>query len=341
MDHPIFTESVRRIREWLGPTGLEPVQQEVLERLVHSSGDLAIAPDLSFSPHACAVGMAALASGAVILTDTAMAAAAVAPLARRTFANPVRSVLDWAPELAPPGGTRTAEGMGAALAACPGAVVLIGSAPTALERLLELSLRPALVIGMPVGFVGVAESKRHLAASDLPQIRLEGSKGGAGLVAAACNALLRRAWLERPPSGSSQGAAPAALLALRAPVSVGELIDKLTILTIKSERIADSARLSNVCRELEALAREAERAQVGYPEGALACLGQALLEVNRQLWDVEDALRRCERDGEFGSGFVGLARSVYRLNDERAALKRRINAASGSALVEEKSYAAT
>jgi len=82
-------------------------------------------------------------------------------------------------------------------------VVLIGSAPTALELLLErvatgaLATAPALVIGMPVGFVGVAESKRHLAASDLPQIRLEGSRGGAGLVAAAANALLRHAWLDR------------------------------------------------------------------------------------------------------------------------------------------------
>ena len=83
-----------------------------------------------------------------------------------------------------------------------GAVVLIGSAPTALERLLDLVASnrvaaPSLVIGMPVGFVGVAESKRHLAASGLSQIRLEGSKGGAGLVAAAVNALLRRAWLDQ------------------------------------------------------------------------------------------------------------------------------------------------
>jgi precorrin-8X/cobalt-precorrin-8 methylmutase len=79
--------------------------------------------------------------------------------------------------------------------------VLIGSAPTALELLLERvaagAAAPALVIGMPVGFVGVAESKRHLAVSGLPQIRLEGSRGGAGLVAAAVNALLRRAWLDR------------------------------------------------------------------------------------------------------------------------------------------------
>jgi precorrin-8X/cobalt-precorrin-8 methylmutase len=83
----------------------------------------------------------------------------------------------------------------------PPAVVLVGSAPTALEVLLELVAAgrvpaPALVIGMPVGFVGVAESKRHLAASGMAHIRLEGSKGGAGLVAAACNALLRAGWLQ-------------------------------------------------------------------------------------------------------------------------------------------------
>ena len=89
--------------------------------------------------------------------------------------------------------------MAQALCDLPGAVVLIGSAPTALEVLLEAvhsgAPAPALVIGMPVGFVGVAESKRHLAASGLAQIRLDGSRGGAGLVAAALNALLRRAWL--------------------------------------------------------------------------------------------------------------------------------------------------
>ncbi len=202
LDHPIFRESVRRIRGWLGPTGLVGVEQELLERLVHSSGDLALAADLRLGQGACAAGMAALAAGAPILTDTAMAAAAVAPMARRTFVNPVHSVLAWAPAAAPAGGTRAAAGMARALAAHPGAVVLVGSAPTALECLLELTSSgavpaPALVIGMPVGFVGVAESKRHLAASALAQIRLEGSRGGAGLVAAAANALLRRAWLDQ------------------------------------------------------------------------------------------------------------------------------------------------
>lgn len=222
LDHPIFSESIRRIRVLLAEqaatnpalvalcAGLTPLERDVLERCIHSSGDAAIAVDLRFSPGSCVAGVAALAAGAPILTDTAMAAAAVAPMARRTFANRVACVLDWAPATAPEGSTRTAAGMAAALReltpaadqpADQPAVVLIGSAPTALEVLLERVAAgayppPALVIGMPVGFVGVAESKRHLAVSGLAQIRLEGSKGGAGLVAAACNALLRAAWLQ-------------------------------------------------------------------------------------------------------------------------------------------------
>ena len=205
-DHPIFSESLRLIRDLPGTAAalapLSTLQQDVLLRLIHSSGDPELAGHLRFGPGACEAALAALAAGAPILTDTAMAAAAVAPMARRTFANQVRSVLEWAPERAPVGSTRTAVGMAAALAsqAQPG-VVLIGSAPTALEVLLELVAAktmpaPALVIGMPVGFVGVAQSKRHLAESGLVHIRLEGSKGGAGLVAAACNALLRSAWLQ-------------------------------------------------------------------------------------------------------------------------------------------------
>lgn len=204
-DHPIFLESLRRIRGWLGDTALEGVEREVLERMVHSAGDLSLVSDLRFQAPApggpCGPALAALAAAAPILTDTAMAAAAVAPMARRTFANPVHSVLSWAPAQAPPGGTRAAAGMAIALERHPGAVVLVGSAPTALECLLDRveagMAPPVLVVGMPVGFVGVAESKRRLAASGLAQIRLEGSRGGAALVAAAVNALLRRAWLDR------------------------------------------------------------------------------------------------------------------------------------------------
>ena len=201
MDHPIFVESIKQIRDLLGPTGLPLLEQEVLERLIHSSGDPLLAPQLRFSPGACRDAAKALASGAVILTDTEMAAAAVAPMAARTFNNKVQTVLNWAPAVAPPGQTRTALGMASALKLYPAAVVLIGSAPTALELLLDKvddgDAEPVLVIGMPVGFVGVADSKRRLARSGLPQIRLEGSRGGAGLSAAAVNAILRRAWLDQ------------------------------------------------------------------------------------------------------------------------------------------------
>ena len=210
-DHPIFSESIRLIRAALADPqashsfalqSLQPLEQEVVLRLVHSSGDLTLAADVRFSEGACEAGLRAMTAGATILTDTAMAAAAVAPMAGRTFQNAVYSVLDWAPAKAPAGSTRAAAGMERALQEYPGAVVLVGSAPTALELLLDqvaagLTPTPALVIGMPVGFVGVAESKRHLAESGLPQIRLEGSRGGAGLVGAAANALLRRAWLDQ------------------------------------------------------------------------------------------------------------------------------------------------
>ena len=197
-DHPIFTESIRRIRDALGHTGLEPLQERVLERMVHSSGDLTIGERLAFTPGACECGITALRQGCLVLTDTEMAAAAVRPMARRTLGVSVRCLLDHAPAEAPMGSTRTALGMRAAWDAfsglTPAPVLLIGSAPTALEELLRLvaagSPGPSLVIGMPVGFVGVAESKKHLENSALNQIRLDGTRGGAGLVAAALNALL-------------------------------------------------------------------------------------------------------------------------------------------------------
>ena len=93
-DHPIFTESIRRIRAALGDTGLPPLQQQVLERLVHSSGDLSLGTLLRFSEGACEQGLAALKQGAPILTDTAMAAAAVAPMAQRTLGTAVHTVLE-------------------------------------------------------------------------------------------------------------------------------------------------------------------------------------------------------------------------------------------------------
>ena len=126
-----------------------------------------------------------------------------------------------------------------------------------------------------------------------------------------------------------------ALQDILVPISVGELMDKLTILEIKSERINNPSQLNNIVQELEALR--------AVPLGDIDCtmldkLKAELKRVNARLWDVEDAIRDCDARGDFGGSFIELARAVYRLNDERARLKKAINLASGSRLFEEKSY---
>ncbi len=125
-------------------------------------------------------------------------------------------------------------------------------------------------------------------------------------------------------------------MSVMAPVSWGELLDKYTILVIKSERLADPAQAANVRRELEALGPLRARAVAGSPE--VARCETDLQNVNTALWEVEDAIRDCERGQDFGPRFVALARSVYRHNDQRAQIKREINQLLGSGLVEEKSY---
>ena len=123
---------------------------------------------------------------------------------------------------------------------------------------------------------------------------------------------------------------------LAAPCSLGELIDKITILRIKAERIGEKEKLANVRRELALLER---LAQEDGASGPIDLLTDQLAAVNARLWAIEDAIRACEREGDFGPRFVELARSVYSENDTRAAIKRAINTLASSALVEEKSYA--
>lgn len=120
------------------------------------------------------------------------------------------------------------------------------------------------------------------------------------------------------------------------PVSPGELLDKLTILDIKSRRIADPVKRDNVARERRLLRDVARTSLPETPE--LASLHARLARVNEALWEVEDDLRDAEARSRFDESFIALARSVYRLNDERAALKREINMTLGSRLIEEKSY---
>jgi hypothetical protein len=122
------------------------------------------------------------------------------------------------------------------------------------------------------------------------------------------------------------------------PISPGELLDKITILRIKAARITDGAKLANVRLELELLERTWRQAGAAAPP-AVAAEERALQAVNERLWTIEDEIREREAAGTFDAEFIRLARNVYLCNDERAAIKKRINLALGSRIIEEKSYA--
>jgi Family of unknown function (DUF6165) len=124
---------------------------------------------------------------------------------------------------------------------------------------------------------------------------------------------------------------------IEVPIATGELIDKITILEIKVARISDAAKTANVGVELALLLARRDAALA--PDPVLDLLAMRLKSVNELIWDLEDEIRDCERRLDFGPTFVNVARSIYRANDQRASLKREINVASGSKLIEEKSYA--
>lgn len=121
------------------------------------------------------------------------------------------------------------------------------------------------------------------------------------------------------------------------PISPGELLDKLTILQIKCEQIVDAEKLANVKVERRLLQNVVD--QHIPVRDDIAALAVALLTINQELWQIEDDIRDCERAEDFGAAFIALARAVYVTNDRRSALKKQVNLALGSAIVEEKSYA--
>ena len=124
---------------------------------------------------------------------------------------------------------------------------------------------------------------------------------------------------------------------IRVPISPGELIDKITILEIKSERMTDAKKVANVKLELSMLL--ATWKESDYSKVDIAAEWKGLREINLKLWIIEDDIRDKERDKQFDARFIELARAVYVINDERAAIKRVINEKLGSKIVEEKSYA--
>ncbi len=186
--HPIEAESYRIVRSRIDLSYLPPLSRAVTERVIHASADFDYATDLVCDEAALAAGVAALAAGAPVVVDVAMVAAGITarpvickigePLATRLS----RTV----------GITRSAAAIRLAFGeAGAGAVWVIGCAPTAVAEILSRDVEPALVIGLPVGFVGAAEAKDALRASGLPALTNKSEKGGSAVAAAALNALLR------------------------------------------------------------------------------------------------------------------------------------------------------
>jgi precorrin-8X/cobalt-precorrin-8 methylmutase len=180
--HPIEQESYRVLRSRLDTSGLPPLRRAVVERVIHASADLGYATDLVTDEADLRAAHTALHDGAPVVADVEMVASGIT--ARR-------AVCRLADARSDPGLTRSAHAIRLAYADVgPGAVWVIGNAPTALEELIALHAAPALVIGLPVGFVGAAESKARLRASGLPAVSNVSEKGGSAVAAAALNALL-------------------------------------------------------------------------------------------------------------------------------------------------------
>jgi precorrin-8X/cobalt-precorrin-8 methylmutase len=195
--HPIEAESYRIMRSRIDLSHLPPLSRAVTERVIHASADFDYATDLVCDEEALAGGVSAIARGAPVVTDVAMVASGIT-------SYPV--ICKIGDSLA----ARLARTVGITVSAAasrlafgeagPGAIWVVGCAPTALEEILRRDVVPALVIGLPVGFVGAAASKQALRESGLPALSNVSEKGGSAVAAAAFNALLRVARQQVPPA---------------------------------------------------------------------------------------------------------------------------------------------
>ncbi|WP_433335225.1 precorrin-8X methylmutase [Spirillospora sp. CA-294931] len=185
--HPIEVRSYEILRSRVDLSPMPPLWRAVAERVIHASADLEYAVDLVTREEHLLQGWTALQAGAPVVTDVAMVAAGIT--ARETICqidDPAAARLARAAGI-----TRSAAAIRLSYAEVgPGAVWVVGCAPTALDELIARRTTPALVIGLPVGFVGAAESKEALRASGLPQLSNVSEKGGSAVAAAALNALL-------------------------------------------------------------------------------------------------------------------------------------------------------
>lgn len=198
---PILEESFALIDQEFGDHRFTPAEYGVVRRVIHSTADFEFKDLVRFSEGAIAAATHHLAQGGPIIVDVTMVRQGVAGMVERTFKNPLLTAVTVG-EPPEEGRTRTETGLLQCLAECPHALVAIGNAPTALmalcDRIASNQANPAFVIGAPVGFVAVEDSKQRLAQTQVPQIRVEGRKGGSPVAAAILNALLVLAWEQQP-----------------------------------------------------------------------------------------------------------------------------------------------
>lgn len=203
LNHPILEQSFATIDREIGEHSFTPSEYAIVRRVIHSTADFEFKHLLRFSPGAINRATAALRQGTPIVTDVSMVRQGILALVNKTFQNSVIVAVEQATE-ALPGRTRTETGLLTCWQQFPQAIYVIGNAPTALLALCQSiqqiegdGERPAIVIGAPVGFISVVESKQQLAETPVAQIRVEGRKGGSPVAAAVLNALLVLAWEEQ------------------------------------------------------------------------------------------------------------------------------------------------
>ncbi len=195
LNHPIVQQSFAIIDREIGKHNLNPQEYAIARRVIHATADFEYLKLLQFNHNAIASGIAAIRQGVPIVTDVTMVKQGIKTLVSKTFNNPIITAVEQT-QIAVPGKTRTETGLLKCLAQYPQAIYAIGNAPTALLALCkELSHTstnniPRLIIGVPVGFVAVLESKQALAKLNVPQIITTGRKGGSPVAASILNALL-------------------------------------------------------------------------------------------------------------------------------------------------------
>ncbi|MBR8828034.1 MAG: cobalt-precorrin-8X methylmutase [Gomphosphaeria aponina SAG 52.96 = DSM 107014] len=193
LNHPILEASFAIIDREIPAHNLKGREYAIARRVIHATADFEFVHRLQFSQGAIESGMSCLASGLPIITDVTMVKQGIVSMVRKTFNNPIITAVEQV-EVALPGKTRTETGLLHCFEQYPQGIYVIGNAPTALLALCSLlptsAVLPGLIIGAPVGFVSVVESKEALGKLPVPQIRVEGRTGGSPVAAAILNALL-------------------------------------------------------------------------------------------------------------------------------------------------------